>query len=210
MSRQAHIPVGKDWGGVAETEPRQPALPGALGAGMRRLAGKRNPCDSCHLYPLPPGRISPLLSIPLSPPFLGFGSWNLYTAYCPPLPTAPTSPSFLLLSQVSGRDFLLPTLRAFAFLFGFFYFFGLLFAVFHSPPSPILFSVGPLGLCAPHLPDLFPSACSYAPRRPCGATRGPNASATDCPARARCAPAGRSCPRSARWARGSFSRSQRC
>lgn len=50
--------------------------------------------------------------------------------------------------------------------FCFFFFFGLLFAGFHSPPSPILFSVGPLGLSAPHLPDLFPSACSSAPRRP--------------------------------------------
>lgn len=82
MSRQAHIPVGEGWGGVAETEPRRPALPGALrsrneGVGLAGGIG----CEAAT-FPtrLPPGRISPLLSIMLSPPFPGFGSRNLYAA----------------------------------------------------------------------------------------------------------------------------------
>ncbi|XP_040496451.1 protein Wnt-6 isoform X1 [Ursus maritimus] len=67
--------------------------------------------------------------------------------------------------------------------------------------------VDPLGLAKPRTPNLPPSARSFAPRRPCGAIRAPSASATGCRARARCEPAGRSCPRSARWARGCSSAS---
>ncbi|XP_074169552.1 protein Wnt-6 isoform X2 [Rhinolophus sinicus] len=56
-------------------------------------------------------------------------------------------------------------------------------------------------------PHLSPSAHSSAPRRPFEAICAPSVSAMGCRARARCAPAGRNCLRSARWARGCSSAS---
>lgn len=75
------------------------------------------------------------------------------------------------------------------------------------PTAPILFYVRPLGLFARRTPHMSAFPSSLFPCRPCGAICAPSASATDCRARARCAPAGRSCPRSARWARGCSSAS---
>ncbi|XP_049985600.1 protein Wnt-6 isoform X2 [Alexandromys fortis] len=70
-----------------------------------------------------------------------------------------------------------------------------------SPPSAsFAFCWSPASLCPAYRPPL----CSC---RRCGATRAPSASATGCRVRALCAPAGRSCLRSARWAQGCWNAS---
>ena len=171
-------------------------------------------CDSCHLPNPPPSRenLSPAVHYAFSPiPWL----WILEPLRCI---LTPHSPLLLLLHHSSYFSIILPPpLRAVGPLISSSPLCALLFCLFvcfwsalfflSSTTLPILFSVGLLGLAASRLPDLSPSARSSAPRRPCGATRGPNASAMACRAHARCAPAGRSCPHSARWARGCSSAS---